>query len=1228
MKTKIYLFILTLLLSVGNAWAYPRIELCGVSFIASNQEDIVPKLRQELGDQVEIEGQIFLAGFIGMMDNKESCDLTFKNVKMKVNMNQNYGTFLNVFLNNNYASNNEITIFLEGDNVIEVTSNFNGNAWGFRPTISFLGSGNLTAKFHHNDSSNDVKPLTIVKSTNGFTGWAEFTHDTNGTIANQVNTSNNYMTIAHNTPGLAESEYINHVLPGHTTGYVDSKVLRIMPIKKYNLYVAGMQVDWTNMNDITNDHNSVRYDRANNKLIFTNAKVYYHSAFYSFVRFLNGSDSNTENLDNSSIAVQLNGTNELSLSPNLNGNTFAAFEPRTVFSGDGSMTINVNNPKGPAYGFYDDVTLAEGFNGWVSVSASSGNNSAAAAGSADLFIPNTLYYFVAKGNSMPLQGVELTTYTQVSINTHQCARFGRIANNYTLPTLEFTNVLRKQELEKTAYVGKQLRKVNLTPTLSYGAAPFYYTVSNLPAGLSIDSSTGQISGTYTTVDAGGTDVVITVTDMYGNSASTSYTKPKVVEPIAFTNDGTVNLPDNQMVRGVEISSINLAQDNYLKNYQAPLTWSAEGLPAGVTVDANGVLKGTPTAVKSTTSKATIKVTDADEQTASIEINVGRVFENYEFNVAGTLVTGINKDDISVKGKTSGTISYEPETETLVFDNVVRTASSSATTPYFVDSKISKIRVIGDNSITYVNNASGASQYLGFPSDLEIYGNGSFGFSFGPARNNSFAVNGNVTIMDDATIQLSSYYAAVNGTLTVPMNQVIYTSSSTGVSVSDWTPKKGISEDVHESTNKYVKTERLPEGALRFTEDFYLPEFIISVPVEFSIAGFVAGGIAPYKFSTEGYIGGVTITENGYIIGTPGGIGTAGVTITVTDAMGRSVSKTVNPIIDRPVLNYTIYGGNQPTVSGTVYDWNDIDDGEYDGLARELGPGQLMCVDFPHGIEGNEGLLTNCIARDKNGNWHADEIELTDGYSYALPEDVHAQYVYYERTFSAAGKWQALCIPFSINVEDYLDQFDIAELFAFCPLEDTNGNGDVDAYDDNMLIVAPMKTGMTVPNVPYVIRPKEAKTYTIIAENCKLSDCVAGQVTFSTSLKSFKVVGILSESIIADAGNGYYYMMANGSLSHRTSGTTTIKPNRWYLEISGRSYGGFEENISADCPSLIRVRAIGEDLDEETAIRMIEEDSTSVNLYDGLYSINGMRVNENGSLRPGFYIKNNQKILVK
>ncbi|MBD0696054.1 hypothetical protein BG452_22805 [Streptomyces sp. CBMA123] len=62
--------------------------------------------------------------------------------------------------------------------------------------------------------------------------------------------------------------------------------------------------------------------------------------------------------------------------------------------------------------------------------------------------------------------------------------------------------------------------VNLQLSASGGTAPLSYRASGLPAGLSIDSSTGLISGTATT--AGTSSVTVTVTDAAGKSATTSF----------------------------------------------------------------------------------------------------------------------------------------------------------------------------------------------------------------------------------------------------------------------------------------------------------------------------------------------------------------------------------------------------------------------------------------------------------------------------------------------------------------------------------------------------------------------------------------------------------------------------------------------------------------------------------------------------------------------------------
>ncbi len=63
--------------------------------------------------------------------------------------------------------------------------------------------------------------------------------------------------------------------------------------------------------------------------------------------------------------------------------------------------------------------------------------------------------------------------------------------------------------------------VNLQINASGGTAPLSYAASGLPAGLSINSSTGVIAGTASA--AGSSNVTVTVTDAAGKSASTAFT---------------------------------------------------------------------------------------------------------------------------------------------------------------------------------------------------------------------------------------------------------------------------------------------------------------------------------------------------------------------------------------------------------------------------------------------------------------------------------------------------------------------------------------------------------------------------------------------------------------------------------------------------------------------------------------------------------------------------------
>jgi prepilin-type N-terminal cleavage/methylation domain-containing protein len=144
--------------------------------------------------------------------------------------------------------------------------------------------------------------------------------------------------------------------------------------------------------------------------------------------------------------------------------------------------------------------------------------------------------------------------------------------------------------------------VSLAFTSSGGTAPLTWAATPLPAGLSVDPSSGTISGTP--VAAGTTSgVTVTVTDAYSQKATTSFswTVNAALGYAGFTPPAST--------AGTAISPITLAATNGTRAY----VWTATGLPAGVAIDApTGVISGTPSTAG--TYPVTTTVTDAQGAT--------------------------------------------------------------------------------------------------------------------------------------------------------------------------------------------------------------------------------------------------------------------------------------------------------------------------------------------------------------------------------------------------------------------------------------------------------------------------------------------------------------------------------------------------------------------------------------------------------------------------------------
>ena len=146
---------------------------------------------------------------------------------------------------------------------------------------------------------------------------------------------------------------------------------------------------------------------------------------------------------------------------------------------------------------------------------------------------------------------------------------------------------------------------------SGGHTPYTWTAFSLPPGLSINSSTGEVTGTPTT--AGTYASFVRLTDNLGVTKDSAVGSVEIAS--ALTLGGTYNANPTRNI--LYPTFIPVATGGY-----APRTYdiSAGSLPAGLTLNSsNGAISGTPTTQASYT--ATLRVTDADGSTATMAVNI-------------------------------------------------------------------------------------------------------------------------------------------------------------------------------------------------------------------------------------------------------------------------------------------------------------------------------------------------------------------------------------------------------------------------------------------------------------------------------------------------------------------------------------------------------------------------------------------------------------------------------
>ena len=168
-----------------------------------------------------------------------------------------------------------------------------------------------------------------------------------------------------------------------------------------------------------------------------------------------------------------------------------------------------------------------------------------------------------------------------------------------------------------------------------------WSVSGLPDGLTFDPQTLTISGSTTQV--GAFFLVVSATDAGGNAATLELTlEVAQIANRAPTLNGDASSTLGRFTEG-EASSISL-DDNLFTDadalYGDSLTWAVEGLPAGLTFNAETLtISGTSSVVADHT--LTIRVTDESGKSASTELTLRVISTAEAYNQAPNLTADAN-----------------------------------------------------------------------------------------------------------------------------------------------------------------------------------------------------------------------------------------------------------------------------------------------------------------------------------------------------------------------------------------------------------------------------------------------------------------------------------------------------------------------------------------------------------------------------------------------------------
>ena len=155
--------------------------------------------------------------------------------------------------------------------------------------------------------------------------------------------------------------------------------------------------------------------------------------------------------------------------------------------------------------------------------------------------------------------------------------------------------------------GEAITPLTVTAADSDPSQVLTWSATGLPAGLSINSATGVISGKPTA--AATNTITVNATDDTGATGSTTFTWQVTSNTITLTSPGT-----QTAMRGRNVTPVTIMATD--SDSGQTLSYKATGLPRGLSISPAGLISGTPTSLQYST--ATVTATDSTGASGSVK----------------------------------------------------------------------------------------------------------------------------------------------------------------------------------------------------------------------------------------------------------------------------------------------------------------------------------------------------------------------------------------------------------------------------------------------------------------------------------------------------------------------------------------------------------------------------------------------------------------------------------